>query len=235
MSARKEIITYIIKYIQKNHLEENDKILSENRLTEIFNVNRNVVRSALSVLKAQGFIYSQKGKGCFVSQKQKPLLYRYESDLGFSEIIDKTKNEFTYKVIDIKKGFPSVKEKSVLKLNDEDEVYYLKQLRSVSGTEIAVCLSVIPEKKVPELEKHIGSFVGTNNIFVNAYNYPHPYCKSIKISAVVPTVDETILLNIPENLPLLKQEELFYINDTDPIEYFIVIARGDIFRFSINF
>ena len=47
--------------------------------------------------------------------------------------------------------------------------------------------------------------------------------------------EELELLNISENIPILKQEGLFYIEGVGNIEYFIVRARGDSFRFSMDF
>jgi GntR family transcriptional regulator len=91
---RFEIFTYVKSYIKKNNLSEGDRIPSQNTLSELFDVNRNTVRSALTQLCAQGLIYSQKGKGFFVKVKNKPILFEHENGMGFSEILNNGKREY---------------------------------------------------------------------------------------------------------------------------------------------
>lgn len=234
-SKRREIISYIRKYIIEHDLSENDKIPSENRLAEMFSTNRNTVRSALATLKSQGTIYSCKGKGFFVSERPNPLVYKHENSLGFSEILNKGTRNFTSKILSVELRNPSEKDMDMLKIGRGEQVYYLRQLRTIGGKKLAVCLSVIPEKFVPGLENHVDHYNGTNNIFINIYHLPHPVCTWVRLEADIPTASEAKLLDISDNMPILQQENVFAITDMGPIEYFVVRARGDIFHFAMEF
>lgn len=234
-ATRREIISYIRSYIRENELKENDKLPSESFLTEAFSTNRNTVRSALATLKAQGIIYSQKGKGFFVSARPQPLVYRHDNSLGFSEILNNGTRNFGSIILSVELKSPTHKDCEMLNIAPGEPVYYLRQLRTISGQGLAVCLSVIPAKFVPELEKHTDNFKGTNNIFLNVYHFPHPVCTWVHLEASLPTRKEIELLNISDNMPILQQENVFVVTDMGAIEYFKVRARGDMFHFSMEF
>lgn len=234
-NKRREIISYIRKYIMEHDLKENDRLPSENCLAEMFSTNRNTVRSALATLKSQGTIYSLKGKGFFVSERPNPLVYKHENSLGFSEILNKGTRNFTSMILSVELRSPSEKDRDMLKIGRGEQVYYLRQLRTLGEKKLAICLSVIPEKFVPGLEEHIEDYRGTNHIFMNIYHLPHPVCTWVRLEADLPTESEARRLEIPENMPILQQENIFAITDVGPVEYFVVRARGDIFHFAMEF
>lgn len=234
-AKRREIISYVRKYIIENNLSENDKLPSENQLSNMFSINRNTVRSALATLKSQGIIHSYKGKGFFVSERPNPLVYKHENSLGFSEILNKGTRNFTSMILSVDLREPSEKEMEILRIGRGEQVYALRQLRTIGGQKFALCLSVIPQKFVPGLEQHVEPYRGTNNIFINIYHLPHPVCTWVRLEACLPTDSEAKLLDISDNLPILQQENVFAITDMGPIEYFVVRARGDIFHFAMEF
>lgn len=234
-AKRRKITSYLKKYIRENELSEHDKIPSENAIAEKFHVNRNTVRSALAILKAQGIIYSEKGRGFFIAERPRPVIYHHDNSLGFSEILNNGKRSFTSSLLSLEKKKPTRRDCRKLGIEPGEMVYYLKQLRTLGGKKLAVCLSVIPEKFVPDLEKHTDNFSGTNNIFVNAYHYPHPECKSVYLAASLPTAEEMEVLEIPDDMPILQQENVFTVQDLGAIEYFKVRARGDMLHFSMEF
>lgn len=232
---KREIISYIKNLIVEKDLQEHGHLPSENQLSELFHANRNTVRGALTALKAQGTIYSQKGRGFFVAERPKPLVYRHDNSLGFSEILNQGTRSYTSRVLSVFQSATDSKEASSLHLNEGDPVYHLKQLRTFNGRNLAVCDSVIPASLVPDLEMHVENFQGTNHIFLNCYHFPHPTCRHVYLEASLPTAEEMSLLEIPEHTPILQQENIFYIEDIGDIEYFTVRARGDMFHFSMDF
>lgn len=234
-TLRRKITSYLKRYIRENELKENDRLPSENAISERFHVNRNTVRGAMAILKAQGIIYSEKGRGFFVAERPKPVIYHHDNSLGFSEILNNGTRSFTSSLLSLTKRKPTKRDCKKLRIRPEENVYYLEQLRTLGGKKLAVCLSVIPEKYVPDLESHTSGFHGTNHIFVNGYHYPHPECVWVYLEASLPTAREMELLEISDDMPILQQENLFVIQDLGPIEYFRVRARGDMLHFSMEF
>ena len=70
---------------------------------------------------------------------------------------------------------------------------------------------------------------------MNDYGYSHPVCRKIRLDAMSPTGEDIKYLLIPTQLPILRQYSTFMIEDVGVIEYFIVRARSDRFRFSMTF
>lgn len=229
-----KIIKYIQMYIKKNKLEENAPLPSENELSKIFNVNRNVVRSALSHLKSQGYIYSIKGKGIFVSKKIMAVVFQHYNNVGFSEVLGKVDESYRSELLRCDKGIAGPHECKVLNLKQNEEVYRVKILRYIEGLPLAVCYSILPERLVKDLDKHLDGFKSINEILMNTYKYSHPTCDSINIEAAFASTDEVKLLEMGNHIPILKQVSVFSVDNT-VIEYFIVRARGDRFKFSMNF
>ena len=64
-----QLMNILIDMIE-NSLEENEQILSEREICEIYNVSRTTVRQAMDELEKEGYIYKIHGKGTFVSPKR---------------------------------------------------------------------------------------------------------------------------------------------------------------------
>ena len=82
------------EYIIKKNLKEGDKLPTERKLSEVFNVSRNVVREALKSLEVSGILYKIQGKGVFVDSFQgniaaKNLFFGLEKiNINFKELIE---------------------------------------------------------------------------------------------------------------------------------------------------
>ena len=84
----------ILEFITIGVLKPNDKLPSVRSLASDLGVNPNTVSKAYVELEAQGYIYTEKGKGCFVA------------DNGAEKQIKGVKlDEFEFVVIDMKKHY----------------------------------------------------------------------------------------------------------------------------------
>ena len=230
---RLEIISYIKKYIKKNKLTKDSPLPSENTLAKQFNVNRNIVRSALSHLKSQGYIYSIKGKGFFIKQKIMTVVFEHSNEIGFSELL-KENDTYRTELLKWDKGVAGPHECKIFGISQGEEVYRIKILRFIEGLPLAVCYSILPERLVSNMEEHFDGFRSVNEILMNIYGYEHPKCDSVSIEATFASTEEVKLLEISDSVPILKQVSVFSIKE-GVVEYFIVRARGDRFRFNMNF
>jgi GntR family transcriptional regulator len=120
-------------------------------------------------------------------------------------------------------------------IEEGSQLYRLKVLRSVTGLPLALCYSEIPQKLVPNLEEYLNDYFSINHILLNNYGYKHPICKSLTIEAVMPTAEEIKLLQISADIPLLREVCIFEVPGVGPVEYFVVRARGDRYKLSMNF
>ncbi|MEE1250307.1 MAG: GntR family transcriptional regulator [Lachnospiraceae bacterium] len=230
-----EIIAYIKKYIRKNKLAEGDKIPSANTIAAQFNVNRNTVRVALAQLSAQGLIYSEQGKGFFVTGKNKPIVFQHDNGMGFSEILDHGTRNYHSHIIKYTNIKATDTLAALLNINKNDLVHSLKVIREIDDEPFAICHSFLSDKVVPNFEKHLDHFTSVNKILMDDYGFSHPQCARITIEACNASKEDIEYLNLPVQIPILKQNELFVIPEIGPVEYFNVRARGDRFSFKMSF
>ncbi len=81
--------------IRRGELRAGDRVPSENRLAEAYQVSRQTVRKALAILEQEGAIYAVHGKGTFVSERVRPehkshniaVVTTYLSDYIFPRVI----------------------------------------------------------------------------------------------------------------------------------------------------
>ena len=235
---RNEIVSYIKKYIDSHDLQFGDKIQSENQLAEIFHVNRTTVRSALESLKVRGILYSQKGKGFFVAEKPSKFVIKNNPFLGLSEIMESANLDYRNELLSIIKRKPTERERKYLQLSEDEEVFYLAQLRYVNDVPFALCYSSLPEKTVPGLDEYLKekkeSFKGTNYYLIEKYGFDHPVCSKILVCSFPPGEKEIEMLKTPGNIPILQQENIYTVDEGTPVEYFVIRGRSDMFKISLD-
>src|SRR5689334_2439790 len=76
--AFKQIADDIRRQIESGALSPGDRVPSEAQLISAYGVARMTVRQALSVLKAEGLLLAEHGRGVFV--RSKPVVRRVASD-----------------------------------------------------------------------------------------------------------------------------------------------------------
>lgn len=77
----------ILEFISIGVLLPNDKLPSVRHLASQIGVNPNTVSKAYQELEAQGYVYSVKGKGCFISDNQTDQLIKDDKLEDFKTIV----------------------------------------------------------------------------------------------------------------------------------------------------
>lgn len=128
--------------IMSGRLPAGQQIPSESELTVSFGVSRVVVRQALQILEDEGLIYRVKGKGTFVSDEvvrdSTPRLSGYLEDLidiGLAMEV---------KVLDFGLRKASAEVGSVLDVDEDSDVFFVKRLRLVDGRPFSVIQNFVP-------------------------------------------------------------------------------------------
>ena len=80
----KEIHNKLLNDIHAGHYADGEKMPTEAELARRFSVNRHTVRRALGLLRDDGFVFSKKGSGVFVTSK-KCNLSNWQTDQIFAE------------------------------------------------------------------------------------------------------------------------------------------------------
>lgn len=77
----------ILEFITIGILAPNDKLPSVRSLASQIGVNPNTVSKAYQELEHQGFIFSEKGKGCFVSDNNAEKIIKQDKVIEFGEVV----------------------------------------------------------------------------------------------------------------------------------------------------
>lgn len=223
----------ILKNIEKRKYNRCEKLPSENAFANEFNVNRHTVRQALSLLKDEGFIYTKKGKGNFISNIKVPYSISDKSSYT-SRILDlgyEPKTELLS--ADIIKPNKEIADK--LGLNSNLKVIELKLLRYVNDLPISISYS------------YFDAFI-YRNIINNLDCQPfslykilekcYPNLEITKVSTVfesIPTNSKfSELLMMPSNTPLLTASTLSKDQNGNFVEYGTSYFRGDTCKIKVD-
>lgn len=126
----------IVDNVRKGVWKKNEKIPSEQKLMEMYNVGRGTIREAIKLVQEEGYVYIKKGVGTFVSQEEvsvslEPFVsLTYFIKMRGLKIDSKILNEEIFIVDDEthqRTGLPT-----------GSEALYLKRLRILEGKPLAI-------------------------------------------------------------------------------------------------
>lgn len=140
-----QIADCLKEMIMDEHMKENDKLPSEQKLAEKFSVSRNVIREALKTLNASGLIELRNGAGAYVKGPEASNLSDIISCMVSMENI---RFEDIYEIRTILET--AAAEKAASKINDE-QIQNLKDILQKLGDRSIT----VKERRDYDLEFHI--------------------------------------------------------------------------------
>ncbi|GAB6169117.1 GntR family transcriptional regulator [Clostridium carnis] len=224
-----QLMGILIENIEKN-MEENDQILSEREICEIYNVSRTTVRQALVELEKDGYIYKVHGKGTFVSPK------RVNQDLmsfySFTEEMKKLGKEPTSEVIGFEVIHAGEKLGRIFNLDEEGLLYKISRIRKADDIPMMYETTYLPFNRFQGLNKN--QLVGKPmyDVLVEYFNAKLTSAEEF-FQPILTNKLESIYLDIKEGAPSLKIERMTYENN-NTIEYTLGVARGDKFKYRVK-
>ena len=76
----RQIADHLRRMIESGDLQAGMQVPTEDQLMESYHASRNTVRGALKELTTRGLVYTQHGKGTFVSERVRPIVITLTSD-----------------------------------------------------------------------------------------------------------------------------------------------------------
>jgi GntR family transcriptional regulator len=205
---------------------------SEAELIDLYGVSRTVVREALAELVRRGLIYKIRAKGSFVSPPRRDLNF-IGSTLGSSADLEAAGRSLSTRVLSLAEGIATAEEAAALKIEDGNEVIRLRRLRLVDGTPWLLVETALPKKLFPgvmkanlenrSLYEHLRRHYGTVPSGADRW-----------LTAVIPTVEQASLLELPTGSPVLHIESIAWGVDNVPFEYYRALHRTDESRFYLG-
>lgn len=228
-----QISNWLVEMIQKGRYAVNDKLPSESKLAELFQVNRNTVRQAISDLVAKGLILKKNGVGSFVITRSfPPVRYTLQHISSFTD--DMLNMGITPRTKLINKSVieapPEVAEK--LMLGNEKTVILVERLRLGNNIPLVIERSHLSYKEFHEiLEMRLtGSLYHllTKKFHVELH-------RSIQtFRAISLTVEDAKLLRVPPGSPGIFLESIIYDSKNVAVELLHAYHRGDKYVFEVE-
>ena len=215
--------------IRSGEWKSGDKIDSENRLMDLFEVSRNTAKKAIEELVQEGTLYRIQRKGTFVS---KP---KFEQSLGgfysFSRVLHEKGLNPTDHVLEVKEVEPSATVRAGLQVPKGENVIEMKRLRCADGEPIMLESSFMTKSVVRDMS--ILHEVGTSSLYdllAERFNITVVRAKEA-FEPVLIRAGESDLLKTEVGKPALLLERTAYDTNDQPVEFCISIVRGDRCRF----
>jgi len=229
VSLHIQIRNDLIAQMLRGELGPNDRLPSERELQSRYDVSRTTVRLALRDLAGSGFIYSRPGKGTFVA----PTIIDSTSAqiAGLTDNLTKEGAKATSRIL-LQEELPaSLSMASLLRVNPKAPLFRLRRLRLADGVPVAISDSLLPLEfceDLPEQDFEKDSLYETlrANGLVLAK-------AELMMIADMPTDDEQRLLEMQDNVPVMRIERITLLSNGQPVEYATSTYQSDGCRFNV--
>lgn len=223
----------ILENIASKKYNSKDKLPSENSFADEFGVNRHTVRQALQLLKDEGHIFTQKGKGNFISNIKVP--YSISDKSSYSQKIQDLGYEPKTKLLSADIIEPSSDVAKNLGINKKLKVIEIKLLRFANDLPITVSYSYFDAFRYREIINHLD--VKPFSLY-NILKESYPKMEITKISTVFealnPSAELSSLLNLHSNTPIISASTISKDQDGNLIEYGTSYSRADAVKIKVD-
>lgn len=228
-----QISSWLTEMIQKGRYAVSDKLPSESKLSELFQVNRNTVRQAISDLVAKGLVQKKNGVGSFVlGQALTPVKYTLQHISSFTDdmirmgIVPQTR--LIHK--SVIEAPPDVAAK--LMLGKEKRVILTERLRLGNRIPLVIERSYLPYREYKDILKMrlTGSLYHllTKKFHVELH-------RSIQtFRAITLSRKDAKLLGLPSRSSGIFLESIIYDLKNIPVEVLHAFHRGDKYIFEVE-
>jgi GntR family transcriptional regulator len=208
-------------------LKPGDQLPTERELSAELDVSRVTIRKAMRGLITEGLCEKKAGKGIFVADKK--LLMNIHNLVGTTQFIENFGYKLITTVIEQKVIVPTPRIAAKLEMDEGSEALFLKRVRYVREEPVIMDETILPLVLYPDLidkdfNQSLYSILG-KYYQIKAFRAKGSY--NIQVSRE----DESEILNLKLNTPLLIKNTVAYSNEQQPIEYNITKYRTDKFEF----
>jgi GntR family transcriptional regulator, N-acetylglucosamine utilization regulator len=222
-----QIQQFLLKEIDSGVLKPGEAISSEQEISARMKVSRMTVRQALKSLCSQGILYSQRGKGTFVSAIK--LEKNFRNVLSFSEEMRKSGTRPSSTVLSFAVEQPDIKTAEGLQIRTDEWVISLRRLRMANEIPMAIEWTHLPVHLCPDLLETFDPHTSLYEKLAKHYGIHIAVTEEVAEAAVA-NAEESRLLQINKCSPVFHFVRTSYLRDGKPVEYVNSTYRGDRYR-----
>jgi GntR family transcriptional regulator, phosphonate transport system regulatory protein len=219
-----QIADEIRRNIRESVYQVGDKLPTEAELSARFGVNRHTLRRAIEVLKNEGLIRVDRGRGTFVAAS--PISYAIGKRVRYNKALKAHGYEPSLKRLRLAEIPADEALSRRLGLEFGDTAVLYERLSLVDDAPISVSSSHFPGHLLPQLMEHCETYVSISQMLSQEYGYDH-IRGSTRISACPAQARDARLLGLPLGAPVLITEAVNVNQHGQVIEYGVTRFRGD--------
>lgn len=228
----KQISDWLKQEINNGELEKNEKLPSENDLSDKFDVSRVTVRRALQTLENEQLIYRCQGLGSFVSDQRTHQSFSFLND--FSEELAGSGLKPSSKLLSF--GHENIKDKkgilSYLDIRNKEIAVKIERIRLGNGEPIAYDTTWMPVFYGQLIDGFDLENITIFNILENEFEIPiEKGC--YRIESTVADDKLATHLKVEKNTPLLLINRIAYTIGDKPVYFQKRYYRNDKIVFEI--
>jgi GntR family transcriptional regulator len=222
-----QIFQHLKQAIQEGKYAPNDRLPSENELSELYGISRITAIASIDELVKSGLVYRQQGRGTFVAQ---PVISDFSFHKSFTEVMRERGMRPSSRLVSLDIARPDNLMVQKLKM-PEDEYYRLVRVRLANDSPLALQSAFLPTHRYPDFlhqkveETHLFDVIRNNYQIIPAWS-------EAVVEAAGAESHEASLLEIKENTPVLVVWHLTLDDQLQAIEYVRSVYRADRFSFS---
>lgn len=209
--------------IMSGELAPGEQLPSTQHLVRRYAAANATIQNALAALKGEGFVYSRVGKGVYVRDKQ-PFVVQV------APYFTPTPTGYSYRLLDVTEDRPPAEITEALNLSDNGTAILRKRLTLHDGdpvdlswsyypTEIAAHSPLAARTKIP----------GGAPQALTTLGYPQRNFTD-RLSARLPTTEELENLELPDDVPIIRQFRTVYSDERRPVEASILIKGAHLYE-----
>jgi GntR family transcriptional regulator, N-acetylglucosamine utilization regulator len=222
-----QIQQFLLKEIHSGAFKPGQAISSEQEISVRMKVSRMTVRQALKSLCSQGVLYSERGRGTFVSAIK--LEKNFRNVLSFSEEMTKSGSRPSSTVLSFGVEQPDIKTAEALRIKSDEGVISLRRLRMANEIPMAIEWTHVPVHLCPDLLETFDPRTSLYEKLARHYDIHIAVTEEVAEAAVANS-EESRLLQINKGSPVFHFVRTSYLRDGKPVEYVNSTYRGDRYR-----
>ena len=210
--------------INDSTYEPGDKLPTEKNLAEIFNVNRHTIRNAIALLKEEGLIRVDRGRGMYVAAT--PIKYPIGKRVRYNESLKAQGIEASYqklKAVEIP-AEPAIA--NALNIERGATVILIERIGLADDRPISIGSSYFPAELFPHLIKFWQSYSSVSQLLKEIYDRDH-IRRSTSVCARLVRDADARLLQIPAKSPILLAQSINCDRDETVVEYGVTRFSGE--------
>jgi GntR family transcriptional regulator len=218
----------LVADIEAGQYRPHERLMSERELGEKFKVSRMTVRQALTDMIREGILYTQAGKGTYVSESK--IKQELQSLTGFSQDMAARGTVASAQILEARIVPATLTLAAIFAISVNTELVLLSRLRLSDGIPLAIEEAYIRHQVCPGILAYDFAKESLYHILATCYNTILVRAEQT-MEAGLTTSTEAELLQIASPSPVLRIERLSYNEQNMLVEYVKSAYRGDRYKF----